>query len=333
MSPPVLSIAPGLWSRVIGRAQAGGVHPRQPLSPELLRLADRQHGVLTTGQLREGGTTERAQRRMARTWTRLGRGTYCLGPVTWDALVIAGLLVAGAGACVGGLSAAWLHGLVGRQPRVVTIWRPSSNLPPPLSGAGLTVRFRSGARAARGNPPRTGVEQTILDAAHEADEITMVELVTRALARKLTTSTRLGNALATRTRQRHRRLLAQLCDPGSAGVESALEWLYLHRVERAHGLPPLVRQVALVSGTRSDGWYPEHGVVIELDGRTHDDVSRDLDRDNRHALALNAVTLRYGWWDTLQRPCAVARQVHAALMARGHVRPLRRCPACPPAVT
>ena len=131
-------------------------------------------------------------------WTRLGQATFCLRTVSWEALVTAGLLVGGASCCVGGLGAAWLYGLVRVRPPAVTIWRPSSNVPPALTSGTLAIRFRSGIRVSRGAPQRTSVEQTILDVANEADELTTVDVASRALAQQLTTATRLGQALATR---------------------------------------------------------------------------------------------------------------------------------------
>lgn len=69
---------------------------------------------------------------------------------------------------------------------------------------------------------------------------------------------------------------------------------------------------------------------MELDGmRDHTNWSKDMWRDNEHALRLGAVTLRYGWWAVETSPCAVAAQLAAALSARGWTGTVSRCRACP----
>ena len=56
---------------------------------------------------------------------------------------------------------------------------------------------------------------------------------------------------------------------------------------------------------RVDGIYDDEGIIVELDGmRDHTDWSKDMWRDNEHALQLGAVTLRYGWWALELTPCA-----------------------------
>jgi hypothetical protein len=113
-----------------------------------------------------------------------------------------------------------------------------------------------------------------------------------------------------------------------------LEFRYVNRVERPHGLPSAVRQYRVTrSGQRQyqDVTYQAYGVVVELDGRAAHPVEfrwRDIRRDNASATE-GQVTLRYGWPDVTQRPCLVATEVGAVLSRRGWDGRLRRCgPAC-----
>lgn len=304
------------------------MHARQPLPLSLGALSVLQGGVVSTRQIRACGVTEKVSRRHSAEWTRLAHGLWCTGEVTWVSMAYAGLLRGGPDATLGGLAAAHLWGVLGTEPQDLTIWTPQGACRSPIAWPPWRVRFRQGTRLGRGEPSRTPIEATILDAAHESDEDTTVAVLTGALANRLTFPARVLDA-ADGQRVRHRRVIEQLCDASAAGIESALEFRYHTEVEAAHALPPCQRQVSLSPGTRSDGYYPEFGVVIELDGRRgHEHRHRDMARDNRHALLGRGLTLRYGWHDVLHRPCEVALQVGQALRERGWLGVVKRCRRC-----
>ena len=90
----------------------------------------------------------------------------------------------------------------------------------------------------------------------------------------------------------------------------------------------MVRQDQRLAGTRFDGTYPDHGLVVELDGREFHDAVRDRLRDNRTVLTLGWTTLRYGWSDVLKEPCRVANEVGLALRQRGWKGRVGTCPRC-----
>jgi hypothetical protein len=117
------------------------------------------------------------------------------------------------------------------------------------------------------------------------------------------------------------------------GAESPLEVTYLRDVERARGLPPGARQISHTGLPYcSDVSYEKYLLLVELDGRVgHLDTGRfrDMERDNQFALR-HYLTLRYGWFDVVHRPCQVAGQVAAALVNRGWTGSPRRCPQCRP---
>ena len=76
--------------------------------------------------------------------------------------------------------------------------------------------------------------------------------------------------------------------------------------------------------------YEEYQLVVELDGRLgHDGIGRfrDMYRDNAGVVE-GVVTLRYGWHDVTDRPCAMAIQVGDVLMRRGWFGVPRRCDRC-----
>jgi hypothetical protein len=194
--------------------------------------------------------------------------------------------------------------------------------------------IEQGWRFARGVPPHTLVEQTVLDlldAAADFDDA--VGWVTRAFQRNLTNEASLRRAVAARKKLRWRDQLDELISMAAAGTHSTLEYRYDRDVERAHGLPPARKQVPFTKpdGTRGfrDRYYAEYRLVVELDGRRHhDDDRRDHDRrrDN-DAAATTGATLRYDWRDVVRTQCETAAQVYAALRQRGYTGSLKPCSA------
>jgi very-short-patch-repair endonuclease len=114
-----------------------------------------------------------------------------------------------------------------------------------------------------------------------------------------------------------------------------LETRYLRQVERAHGLPPAIRQIRVRSATGTtydDARYPEFGVVVELDGRRHTEPQtkrRDAARDNEHTLR-GLVVLRYDWMAVAFDACRVAHEVGRLLRSRGWSGAPRWCDRCGP---
>ena len=295
---------------------------------QAIRLAHRQAGVISHAQLQLIGLPSEAGKRWKRGWNGVGPGLYCLTDPTWHSWCWVGVLHAGETGVIGGLAAAHLHKLSPQPPESITVWHERSSRLGRLGDTDTAVVFKRAARAGRGELPRTGVEDTLLDAAREADEDEVISLTTRALAQKTTTPGRLLTAIDARQKMSHRQILTKLCGVAGEGVESVLEWRFLELVVRAHGLPEPDRQVRLLRGTRSDCVWDQFGVVVELDGEAwHKDPFRDMSRDNRLALT-GRLPLHYGWYDVNFRPCETAWQLHQALQSRGYDGPRLRCRRC-----
>ncbi len=327
---PVLSV----WTKVSTRHSHAGssapcwpfMYTKQPFPSTLRRLAERQHGVLTAQQL--STLSRSALRRFSSDWVKLAKGLYCLSEPTWLSAVCAGVTRAGLTSSVGSVAAAHLHGLHDEEPEEIRVWLPETVSKPALTVGPWRIQFKRGARSGVGWPPRTGIEETLLDSAWELGEDSTVALITRALAQRTTTAPRIMTAAEERIRLRHRTTIRALCDATTGGIESVLEWRYLERVERQHALPPLERQ-AQVGRYRLDGLYREFGIIVELDGRAFHDAARDMERDNFNAVHHGLTTLRYGWHAVTSTPCDVARQVADMLSHRGWAGSLRRCVECP----
>lgn len=304
------------------------MHSRKEPEAEILKLAAKQAGVISHGQLEWSGYPAGAGRRWKRDWVRLQRGIYCLHEPSWLSWCWAAMLHAGPTSVVGSWAAAHLLGVVAEPPSRILVWHDRASALEPIGGSAAGVVFRRGKRSGRGEPRRTPIEVTLLDIAAEATENESVAIITRAFSQGLTKPARLLAECHRRKKVSHRAVVVALCQEASCGVESVLEWRFLNSVIRRHRLPEPKRQAHLVSGTRSDAFWQEQGVVVELDGRLgHEQAFRDMARDNRLAMS-GLQTLRYGWHDVAQRPCGVAQQLGEVLVARGWTGAGRMCAAC-----
>ena len=310
------------------------------IPPRLLELARAQAGVISRHQALGGGMSASAIRSKVASgrWQQLYPGVYAVftGPVRRDARLWAALLYGGKGAQLSHQTAAELLRLTDEQSLPIHLKIPTERRVHPLPDVVIhrSSYIEQGWRFARGVPPHTLVEQTVLDlldASVSFDDA--VGWVTRAFQRNLANAGSLQRALATRKKVRWRDRLSEVITMAAAGTHSTLEYRYDHDVERAHGLPPARKQVPFTKPDGSRGFrdrtYDEYGLVVELDGkRYHDDDRRDHDRrrDN-DAAATTGATLRYDWRDVVRAQCQTAAQVHAALRTRGYTGSLKPCSA------
>lgn len=268
------------------------------------------------------------------TWLRVCPGLFATVAVapSWEGLAWGGTLLGGPDARLGPEASGFLYELVPRPPKPIDVLVPLAG-PREVQGPWRFIREAPGVRPRRspGSPPRLPAECAVLDLVAQRREGDVVRLITSSVQKGLTTPDRLSRELASRSRQRHRRLVAGLLADVNEGVRSFLELRFLRDVERPHGLPRGERQ-----GSRPglpyqrDVKYKGFGLLVELDGRLgHDGEGRfrDMNRDNQHALR-DELTLRYGHFDVTSRPCPVAHQVYLALRRRGFDEPFRRCPNC-----
>jgi very-short-patch-repair endonuclease len=274
-------------------------------------------------------------------WQRIHLGVYAVfnGHVDRPARLWAGLLYAGDGAILSHETAAELIGLADRQSEFIHVTVPNTRRVIPPRGVVIHISRRTIPkwRYARGVPPHTLNEDTVLDLVHAAKDLDeAVGWVTAAFGRHLTGEAPLRRAIAARPRVRWRRQLDEIITFATEGTHSVLEFRYDRDVERAHGLPKAARQTPF---TRRDGrrgyrdrYYQQYGrLVVELDGkRYHPDERRHLDqaRDNQ-AAATGGATLRYGWSEVTREPCRTAVQVYDALRERGYQGTFQSCsPGC-----
>lgn len=259
-------------------------------------------------------------------WTWVHPGVYATftGPLSDLARVWAALLYAGPTAVASHDTAAWLWELRADLPTRLTIAVPHGRRILGLPTVYVVqCRRLPGRRPGVRTPPRTTVEDTVLDLVDRARvERPVIDIVLRACQQRLTTPARLSAAARTRPRLRWRALVHALLTEAEDGVASPLERWYLRNIERPHGLPRGTRNRPEGRAGRRrcrDVRYRKWRLVVELDGRAaHPEDEREDDdlRDNE-VLERRERTLRYGWRSATGRPCHVAGQVGRLLRQGG----------------
>ncbi|SDS96416.1 Transcriptional regulator, AbiEi antitoxin, Type IV TA system [Actinopolymorpha singaporensis] len=265
-----------------------------PLPPSLRATVEAQAGAVLLDQVIAAGLTrERVRARvLSGRWFRRYPRVYVTydGPTQRSTQQWAAVLFAGLEAVLSHRSAAELWGLLDAldpdEPIDVTV--PSGRRV--IQQRGLRVHRSRRILALRHPsrmPPRTRVEETILDLASGADRLAdVVCLVTCACQRRRTTPARLLAALAGRPTLRWRAQLRALLSDVEEGAQSPLEVAYLRSVERPHRLPRSVRQTSrrTAAGRQwSDVCYEKYLLLVELDGRlghVEEGAFRDRRRDN-----------------------------------------------------
>jgi hypothetical protein len=317
-------------------------HMVSKLPYTLRNLVENQGGVVSRAQALKAGLPIGVIkfRVSSGRWQQMYPGVYATftGGPGRSASLWAAVLSGGPGAMLSHETAAELQRLTDKSVETIHLTVPGPRHV--LAAHGVTIhRARRAVEAVErdSNPPRTRVEETVLDLTQTAATFDDVcGWITRAFARDLTDESRLRAAMRQRPKLRWRADLHELMAAAASGDHSVLEYRYDRDVERAHGLPEPVRQAPFVGPDgrrgRRDRLYVAYGVVVELDGRlAHPDEEqwRDKARDNEAAVDRKQ-TLRYGWEQVRRHPCATALQVAQVLRVHGWDGWPRPCsPGCP----
>jgi very-short-patch-repair endonuclease len=297
----------------------------QPWSGQVWELAGRQHGVVARSQLLALGMNEDAiQHRVERgRLHRLWRGVYAVGrsETSERGRWIGAVLRCGPDALLSHRSAAALWGMRLRQPAQTEVVVPGDVL---RRVPGILVHRRAGldsaSRRVVDGIPLTDSVTTLVDlatclsrdrlefAVNEADRLDLIdpEALLEAIG-------------AQRSRPGCGALRKLLERQAFRRTDSGLERKFLSLV-RATGLP-LPDTQAIVNGFRVDFYWPQFGLVVEVDGlryhRTTGEQTTDLRRDQVHSAA-GLTSLRFSEGQVRDEPsrvqatlAAVARRLEA----------------------
>ena len=275
-------------------------------------------------------------------WQRLQRGVYAAfsGDPARETMLWAALLRAGPDAVLSHQTAAERHGLLDTPAALITITVPASKRPARVKIRGVIIHRSDAILRTRHPamlPPCTRVEDTVLDLIQIAPDFDdAYGWICRAIGRRRTTAGRIRLAMDSRKKMRWRREIAAALSDANDGALSLLEYRYVRRVERPHGLPAASRQARIRQRTGNrylDNLYEVYGVCVELDGTAahpEDEQWRDKRRDNA-SLVSGIVTLRFGFPELGDHRCESAAYVAAVLRQRGWPGPAHPCPrpGCP----
>ena len=259
-------------------------HTIPPVDARLSRLATRQHGIVSRNQLRTLGLTDTqiAHRIRDGRLHRLYRGVYAVGHVRltqrgrWLAAVAA-CRANGSGSVLSHRAAGWLHGILRSAP---------TN---PVDVIATRTHQLRGVRChrARGlHPdditivdaiPVTTVHRTFLDLAEVMHPLRLFDAL--ELSMRLQSFDLIEiHAMIARNPGRHglkplQEQIAKLTG-APAWLDSKLEAEFLFQLRQHPDLPePLTHQV--VDGEPVDFYWPDHRVVVELDGDRYHSLPRD----------------------------------------------------------
>ena len=183
-------------------------------------------------------------------------------------------------------------------------------------------------RTSRDSIPVTAVDRTIIECARDVDQPVLGRIVEEALRQRLTRVERLGTRLQAlcphgcKGTGRLRAVLVDLSD-GEPPTESELESEF-RRLCRRVGFSPS-RQTRVTDTTvigRVDFAFPEHKVIVELDGRRWHSMKTEIERDRVKEARLSAegwIVLRYTWDQVKKHPESVIAALRRTLTDRAPV--------------
>ena len=249
------------------------------------KLAVRQHGVVSVGQLRRIGLDANAvaRRVAAGHLYRLHGGVYAVGrpALSWRGKYLAAVLACGPGAVLSHWSAGRVLGLTERSRLTVTI--PQARAGP----MGIEVhrsRMLTPLDVTRlDGIPVTSVARTMLDLAAVASRRELARLVDRAERLRVFDLTAVEEVLSrARGRRGARALRTAVADWRPRDTRSELEESFADMVDASSRLEPPLFNV-LVEGERGryevDALWPAQRVIVELDGFAYHRTRRDRERD------------------------------------------------------
>ena len=303
-----------------------------PLAARLARLAERQHGIVSHGQLIELGFDPSTikRRTAAGHLHRLHRGVYSVGHrlMADEGRWMAAVLACGDRAFLSHTPSGQLQGIVDRRDRTalhvsvsdrthlqipgIVVHRPRSLEPRD------TTRFR--------RIPTTTATRTVWDIASTFPPSQARRAFRRAQKLGLLNRTRLSQLLTAAPSRRGAATVRELLAARLLPLAETRSWLedLLITICDEHDLPLPAVTVPLL-GYEVDFLWPSARFVVEADGGDHLDPAQ-RDRDNARDIVLGRagyLVRRYSS-AAMEDEAAVAAEVLAILRERTTIRPSRR---------
>lgn len=294
------------------------------LARGVVRRSRAQNGAIDAEQLHAAGLTRHAiHSRVKRgRLVRQFHGVYVVGDPELMPLArpSAALLSLGPSALLSHRSAAALWGLSIADPEVIDVTIIGCNRRP-REGVRLHRVQRLDARdiATRSNLRVTSPARTMLDFAAHADSTEVADAFAEARAHRLLTDPALTGALK-RVPRNHpgAAIVRAMLREGGTYDRSKAERM-MRRLCRQAQLPQPLVNVRL-SGFLVDFYWPDHRLIVEVDGYvTHGSrraFESDRRRDQVHAAA-GYLVIRITWQQLQNEPLAVIARIAQAMVQRG----------------
>jgi len=304
-----------------------------PIDPaidaRLRQLSRRQHAAVRRDQLLAAGVTRAqiATRVQRGEWQRAFHSVYILGDPTLIPLSIesAVLLSLGPDSALHHRTAGFLWDLARPKPQVVEVTIPRSNA---RSRPGVRIhltqsldpkdiRHRDGLRV-------TSPARTIIDLAADSSSTELEHATSEAVAQRLMTDIELQEALD-RTPANHpgaARLRARLSiDPDLLLRTRSVAERIAYPLILDAGLPrPRLNEI--VQGLRVDMHWPDHKLIVEIDGFQYHSSRHAFENDRRRdqiLIAAGYTVIRITWHQLTNEPYKVVAAIAQALAsARPH---------------
>jgi very-short-patch-repair endonuclease len=308
----------------IDRAEPDQPSPRADVL--VARLAARQHGVVSVGELLACGLGHDAIAvRVANGRLHpMHRGAYAVGHAnpTRDGWFLAAVKACGAGAALCLWSSATLQNIITWEDRYPDVLVRGERAPrhPRINGHRTSYLPAEHLTTVHGIPVTTA-ERTLLDLAAVMAEHRLRRAVRQSQFLKLTTIPSLVAVLHGPGPTRGRKKLARILATGAAPTQSELEDAVLDLVLRGGFVHPLVNEPLFIAGRRivPDFRWPAQRLVIEADGPHHDDpLERAIDKERQRILEAHGDrVIRVTWEQAIARPGATLRRISEAGAPRG----------------
>jgi very-short-patch-repair endonuclease len=281
-------------------------------------LAERQHGVVSRAQLRAIGLSDTTiDRYVERGWLhRVHRGVFAVGHkrLSEHGRFLAAVLASGAGALVSHLSAAALWGLTsttGKPHVTATVRRKHHDI---TTHRSLVPQLE---RSQRHGIPLTTVPRTLVDIA-VTEPARLERLVREADVLKLLDWTELQAIAERYARKPGTRALRRLINDGRPITRSGLEDRFRATLRKAR-LPEPIYNARIDLGDlliEVDCFWPEHKLVVELDGHAFHGTRAAFESDRERDRKLQSAGLRViriTWRQLRDQSAAVAGDIRNLL--------------------
>jgi very-short-patch-repair endonuclease len=291
------------------------------LARSVVRLSRAQNGAVKAEQLHAAGLTRHAilaRVKRGRLVPRF-RGVYILGdpellPLASES---AALLSLGESAVLSHRSAAAIWGLAQPHPQVIDVTVIGSR---PHGREGVRLHYAKTLEdvTTHSNLKVTTPARTLIDLALQASTSELADAFGEARAKRLLTDAKLSAALRRAPRNHPGAAIVRAMLREGATYDRSRAERLMRRLCRKAELPQPLTNV-IVHGHLVDFYWPDHGLIVEVDGYdTHGNrqaFENDRRRDQIH-VAAGHVVVRITWPQLQREPIAVAARIAQALALR-----------------